>query len=627
MTEHRLVSRFFLALGLLLLGAHLYVALAPAHNLLNWFPTDDAFFYFKVAQNIAAGNGSTFDGLGLTNGYHPLWLLLCVPIFWLAQYDLYLPLRLVVLVLGLLQFGSAWLVFRWLRHSLHLTTALLASLLWAVFPYIHTLTARNGLETGLSAFFLLALLATAARPQPSRWRAGALATLALLSRLDNIFFLGLLGLWLALPSDQRRERLFRWLLILPASLLAAYFWRLGATAFYESTRTVQVTLALALLIKIPLFLPLRSRRLLLAANALGSLLLGSGLALAFSAGLLPMWSRSVLLIDWAASSIGLYLGERWSGQEAARAFRWNDLRSSARRAVPYFTPLLLTLTAYLGFNQWAFGAPMPISGQIKAWWGTLYTVYGRLPASLAQLFGLQMASRRDPFYLLRALLPFDLSGPLLLGVLAAALFFLYRQKGETLRRLLFWPLLVGSAFHIWAYTARPYAGIRAWYWVAEMLLALLILALLWDGLWRGTAWQTAPAILLSFLLAAAFVRSVDGRITYRPEYINQDFFTPLDFLVQHTEKGATIGITGGGYLGYLLPDRTIVNLDGLINSTEYAALLRSGEADRYLNQIGLDYVFGREKMLTATEPYQYFLPGHLQPLETLNKNTLYRYQP
>src|SRR5690606_25083721 len=37
--------------------------------------TDDAYYYFGVARNIAAGNGSTFSGLVETNGYHPLWLL------------------------------------------------------------------------------------------------------------------------------------------------------------------------------------------------------------------------------------------------------------------------------------------------------------------------------------------------------------------------------------------------------------------------------------------------------------------------------------------------------------------------------------------------------------------------
>ena len=60
----------------------LYAALSDAQNLSwHWFIRDDAYYYFKVAQNISEGQGSTFDGINPTNGYHPLWMLICVPIF------------------------------------------------------------------------------------------------------------------------------------------------------------------------------------------------------------------------------------------------------------------------------------------------------------------------------------------------------------------------------------------------------------------------------------------------------------------------------------------------------------------------------------------------------------------
>jgi hypothetical protein len=45
---------------------------------------DDAFYYFGIARNVAHGHGSTFDGINLTNGYHPLWMLLAVPVFGLG---------------------------------------------------------------------------------------------------------------------------------------------------------------------------------------------------------------------------------------------------------------------------------------------------------------------------------------------------------------------------------------------------------------------------------------------------------------------------------------------------------------------------------------------------------------
>ena len=64
-----------LALLLVLVHASAACALAFFANA-NWVAMlyDDFFYYLKVAENLATGNGSTFNGLVQTNGYHPLWL-------------------------------------------------------------------------------------------------------------------------------------------------------------------------------------------------------------------------------------------------------------------------------------------------------------------------------------------------------------------------------------------------------------------------------------------------------------------------------------------------------------------------------------------------------------------------
>ena len=44
---------------------------------------DDSFYYFQIAYNLAQGKFSTFDGgITQTNGYHPAWLLLITPFYW-----------------------------------------------------------------------------------------------------------------------------------------------------------------------------------------------------------------------------------------------------------------------------------------------------------------------------------------------------------------------------------------------------------------------------------------------------------------------------------------------------------------------------------------------------------------
>jgi hypothetical protein len=76
---------------IVVMSISLYAALSDPQNMSwQWFTRDDAYYYFKVAQNISEGHGSTFDGINRTNGYHPLWMLICIPIFALARFDLIL---------------------------------------------------------------------------------------------------------------------------------------------------------------------------------------------------------------------------------------------------------------------------------------------------------------------------------------------------------------------------------------------------------------------------------------------------------------------------------------------------------------------------------------------------------
>lgn len=45
---------------------------------------DDGYYYFQIAKNLSEGHFSTFDGgITRTNGYHPLWMLLITPFYWI----------------------------------------------------------------------------------------------------------------------------------------------------------------------------------------------------------------------------------------------------------------------------------------------------------------------------------------------------------------------------------------------------------------------------------------------------------------------------------------------------------------------------------------------------------------
>jgi hypothetical protein len=46
-----------------------------SHDTFSYFVTDDFYYYFLTAKNFVQSGRSTFDGITLTNGYHPLWFV------------------------------------------------------------------------------------------------------------------------------------------------------------------------------------------------------------------------------------------------------------------------------------------------------------------------------------------------------------------------------------------------------------------------------------------------------------------------------------------------------------------------------------------------------------------------
>jgi hypothetical protein len=162
---------------------------------------EDGFYYLKIAQNIAHGAGSTFDGFNLTNGYHPLWLLILVPLFWLTAAP-HTGLALAIVIQAIFLATTATLLYYTARLSVGRFAASLAALFWVLLTYQ---TSLGGLEFSLHA---VGLLATAyvylrwfseGRPQPPRGYLllGLLLSLTFLARLDSLLLAGIIGLFLA----------------------------------------------------------------------------------------------------------------------------------------------------------------------------------------------------------------------------------------------------------------------------------------------------------------------------------------------------------------------------------------------------------------------------------------------
>ena len=136
-------------------------------NLIRDVSQDDAFYYFQIARNLAEGKFSTFDGgITRTNGYHPLWLFLITPFYWVFDKEAAL-FAIKAFEIMLIAGGVALVAL----------SARLARLPWILlFAALPMLYQQHALFLGLeaaAALFMLGLLFLAmslfAR-NPARWK-------------------------------------------------------------------------------------------------------------------------------------------------------------------------------------------------------------------------------------------------------------------------------------------------------------------------------------------------------------------------------------------------------------------------------------------------------------------------
>lgn len=190
MTDRRVVE----GLALYTLGITSWLLLAGVR-----VTKEGGLYYFEIAQNLAAGAGSTFDGVHVTNGYHPLWVLCLVPVFWMRS-EPESALRLGILLQGILMAGGTSILYATFRLGAGRLASSLAALVWVALTYREAL---SGLEFGLHALLVLsgAFVYRRLVGEPPRLPAhlglGVLLGLGFLARLDNVVLSALIGAALA----------------------------------------------------------------------------------------------------------------------------------------------------------------------------------------------------------------------------------------------------------------------------------------------------------------------------------------------------------------------------------------------------------------------------------------------
>jgi hypothetical protein len=683
-------SRYFeIALIAIIMAIYLYAALAESHNFVTqWFIRDDAFYYFKVAQNITEGHGPTLDGINFTNGYHPLWMLVCIPIFALARFDLVLPLRVLVLVSGAISATTGVLLFRLVKHTLSTPAAVFAASYWVFDRAIHYSVTMFGLETGLTALtmtaFLLAisqisslrggssreeyrdptkqsqtqhglLRRSAARNDGSLTSRqsvtlGLLAVAMVFSRLDTIFLAGLAGAWIILRGTPIRTRILLDVGIIVSAAFVSIVLRTGLPEYFVYARTAVIFAAVGLVVQIPVFyfLGLYQSPAKITNTALrfiAASLIGSGIASGLMIGLLNGGQLSGL----PRSALLLYTGFVFVGAGIIRlAARTHpvDIQLNWKQwfgeGVRFYRILGGALAVYMLFNKALFGTFMPVSGQIKAWWGSLQgSTYGNPISSFSGFFGLEREEGLNSWgpvvyqlHNLKNWLGINVWLALALTlVVVAAIFATQPKRAARASVSLGLPLLfTGSLLQLFYYNGQGYAGAKDWYWVSQMLMFALLGALLFDLISRPlrksrtgsmVMWTLTAALCIGFY-AIPFATVLIQRMPWGAERMDKPYMDVIPFLEARTEEGALIGMTGGGNVGYFIHGRTIVNMDGLINSYAYYQALRAGHGDEYMANIGLDYIFSNPDIL-QNPPYNGQFDEWSEHVAEFGKKDLLRY--
>nr|WP_315026169.1 hypothetical protein [uncultured Chryseobacterium sp.] len=165
----------------------LFFLLSPAK-----FPADDGFFYPQIAHNFVNGLGFKFNDIYPTNGFHPLWMLVCI----LADFMIPLPKQEMIYILWFTQVILFFLSIKYLQPLFKdggIGKIAGVGFLGLVFFSMGTLYLT---EAHLNLFCTALLLNLLIKGKTvNGWLLGLAASMVFLSRLDNAFVLIFLGLY------------------------------------------------------------------------------------------------------------------------------------------------------------------------------------------------------------------------------------------------------------------------------------------------------------------------------------------------------------------------------------------------------------------------------------------------
>lgn len=142
------------------LGFPVYLLLCDRAKVV-WYVSDDAYYYFCVARNLATGHGLSADGLTPTTGVHALYALLLAGLYKLGLSGPDAFVRQIIACNFALHWATAGVLALAARRLWGPTAAVWAMVFWLANPYA-LLIAGIGVEGALCAMVVALLLAAMA---------------------------------------------------------------------------------------------------------------------------------------------------------------------------------------------------------------------------------------------------------------------------------------------------------------------------------------------------------------------------------------------------------------------------------------------------------------------------------
>jgi len=497
---------------------------------------------------------------------------------------------------------------------------------------------------------------------------GLAAGLTILSRLDNFILIGFLGIWLVFDRKEDSSFLLLDTLIPVIMVVAASMQRVG---YHLSTSQLFIYMLTASLIIVgsaafylmgfysrqPVRLPFSNWYLLGAvAGVISAGITGVIIYLLGRQGVFFLFPRSVILISvigWIFYSavIRAWLARRVFGREVREVTTFkvwiHSMGQWLKKPVAFLVPVFALVVVYMIWSQVNFQTPMPVSGQIKQWWGTLeVTTYG---SPIHNLAGVQhyFLSGESPFVLLYRITsaitsPFKMSqfpvstASWLMLIGGYLILLVYEQRKPVAAwwdRLAILPILLATVYRVLYFYVSGYVHMRSWYWTVEsFLIFLLVLAVFVDWYEMYPESKSIKGIIYAITgISAILVISTTTTRIYRTYPPLRGGLDPESYLTiprtveALTPPGSVIGTPGGGTLSYFIRDRRIVNLDGLMNSKEYFDAMKLRDTHPILKRMGMEYVYANQYAIIASPPYDQIFAGCLEPIYQVYGKMLFSY--